>query len=159
MNTLTKLQKRALRTVELTRFNSHTDPIFHKHRILKFQDLLQMEQIVWVYKSRMGIFPDHITQQLLTSSATTELSLRSQSTKMLPRNCKETQLVTTLKRAWNNLDELSQNTNVLSELKFNIRSMMISTYSQECTSKPQCPICEQQSPWGPIVPAEEEVKV
>ncbi len=149
-NTILKLQKRALRNVEIARYNSHTDPLFHKFRILKFNDLLRMEQIVWTYKSVMGIFPEHLTQPLLANLSTTNCNLRSQSTSTLPRNGRETQLLTSLKQTWNDIDESLRNTTSLDVLKWNLNSKFMSEYTKRCTAGPSCPVCKQDPALTPL---------
>ena len=39
INRLLRLQKRALRIINSTEFNAHTDPLFFKHRTLKIKDI------------------------------------------------------------------------------------------------------------------------
>ena len=44
------LQKRAMRCIFNTKYNAHTDPIFHKLQVLKFNDLLDLNEIRFVHK-------------------------------------------------------------------------------------------------------------
>jgi hypothetical protein len=126
--TILKLQKRALRNVELTRYNAHTGPIFYKHNLLKFADLMKWEQIMWTYKCVMGIYPDHITRPLMADLSTTDITLRSQSSRALPRNSKETLLTTSLRKTWNSLDETIRSTTSLDTLKWDVRSLTINLH-------------------------------
>ena len=50
INRLITLQKRAVRCIVNAKYNSHTDPIFAKLGILKFKDLLDLNQICFVHK-------------------------------------------------------------------------------------------------------------
>ena len=43
------LQKRAVRTINRAAFNSHTDPLFNRSRILKISDLYQYQVLLFMY--------------------------------------------------------------------------------------------------------------
>ena len=47
---ITTLQKRAMRCIFNAKYNAHTDPIFHKLKVLKFNDLLDLNEICFVHK-------------------------------------------------------------------------------------------------------------
>ena len=50
INRIISLQKRAMRCIANATYNAHTDPIFAKLGILKFNDLLDLNQICFVHK-------------------------------------------------------------------------------------------------------------
>ena len=44
-----QLQKRALRTINKTSYNSHTDPLFKENNILKIQDLYEQQIMLFMH--------------------------------------------------------------------------------------------------------------
>jgi len=51
------LQKRALRAIHNTRYNSHTDPLFKQERILKLSDLHELEVLLFMHDYTNGKLP------------------------------------------------------------------------------------------------------
>ena len=43
------LQKRAIRVINNKRYNSHTDPLFKKTKILQIEDLFQYQAALFMY--------------------------------------------------------------------------------------------------------------
>ncbi len=43
------LQKRAIRTITKSKYNSHTDPLFKKNNILKVKDLYEYQSLIFMY--------------------------------------------------------------------------------------------------------------
>ena len=51
------LQKKAIRYIESAKYNSHSDPLFYKYNILKFEDLKVYNQAVFMYKYTYNQLP------------------------------------------------------------------------------------------------------
>jgi len=51
------LQKKAIRYIENAKYNSHSDPLFYKYNILKFEDLKVYNQAVFMYKYTYNQLP------------------------------------------------------------------------------------------------------
>ena len=45
-----KLQKKAVRIVGKTKYNAHTDPIFANLKLLKLKDVIELENIKYMYQ-------------------------------------------------------------------------------------------------------------
>jgi hypothetical protein len=60
------LQKRSVRQITKSKYNSHTDPIFIKLKILKFDDIIQLFCCKFYYKKVKGLLPSFHIKQLLT---------------------------------------------------------------------------------------------
>ena len=60
INRLLRLQKRALRIINSTEFNAHTDPLFFKHRTLKIKDIYHHQLGCFMYQSICNTLPSSI---------------------------------------------------------------------------------------------------
>ena len=54
------LQKKALRNMANTKFNSHTDKLFNKYKILKYEDLVKLSKGLLMFKISLGLHPLNI---------------------------------------------------------------------------------------------------
>lgn len=59
------LQKKALRIVANSRYNSHCDPLFKKFRILKLGDLYKFHCVRLPYKNKLSLLPQYHSDKLL----------------------------------------------------------------------------------------------
>lgn len=55
-----KLQKRAIRTVSLSKYNAHTEPIFKEYNLLKVTDILKLQELKFYYKFKHGNLPVYL---------------------------------------------------------------------------------------------------
>ena len=58
-NRLFKIQKRAIRTITLSKYNAHTEPLFKSSGILKLNDLLNLISIKFYYKLKNEQLPQY----------------------------------------------------------------------------------------------------
>ena len=63
-----KLQKQAVRNISLAKYNSHTDPLFKKYSVLKFEDLHKFNLSTFVFNVGLGRHPDTINNIFSKSS-------------------------------------------------------------------------------------------
>ena len=54
---LTKLLKRPIRIIANAKYNAHTEPIYKKYKLLKFEDLRTLKELKFYYKWRRGVLP------------------------------------------------------------------------------------------------------
>ena len=54
-NRLNKIQKKAIRIITSSRYNSHTEPLFKQLNMLKLEDLLKLQQLKFYFKFNEGI--------------------------------------------------------------------------------------------------------
>ena len=57
LNKSIKLQKRAIRLIYKVGFNAHTEPLFKRANILKLQDQIELEKLLFMYDFVEGIIP------------------------------------------------------------------------------------------------------
>ena len=56
MGRLDKLQKRAVRIITRSKYNSHTDPLFRKLNLLKAKDLFELNVLKLFYKYKKNLY-------------------------------------------------------------------------------------------------------
>ncbi len=59
-NRIMKLQKKAVRIVQLSSFNAHTEPIFKTLELLKVEDILRLQLLKFYYKYRHETLPYYL---------------------------------------------------------------------------------------------------
>ena len=64
LNRITLLQKRAIRILHSAAYRDHTSPLFHRYKVLKFVDLVSLENCKFVYKcfddEAFSLFSNHL---------------------------------------------------------------------------------------------------
>lgn len=145
-----KLQKRAVRIISKAKYNSHTEPLFKKHYILKLQDQYEYNALKFIFDYRQHSLPktfDHLlvlNRQLPNSRDTRQSELYH-----IPRS--RTDFIAklplfTMPKIWNKwsmkynaINELSRN----SQFKNNIRNRMFAGYSEQVNClNPYCLDCK-----------------
>ena len=61
MDRLEKLQKRAVRIISCSKYNSYTDPLFKNLNLLKLKDLFELNVLKLYYKYEKNILPFYIS--------------------------------------------------------------------------------------------------
>ena len=57
---ITKLQKKAVRIVSLSKYNAHTEPILKELKLLKVADILKRQQLKFYYKYKHDMLPIYL---------------------------------------------------------------------------------------------------
>ena len=65
-NRILKLQKKAVRIITLSKFNSHSEPIFKRLNVLKVDSLYQMKLLIFGYKLQHKTLPAYFNNFILT---------------------------------------------------------------------------------------------
>ena len=60
INCITILQKKCLRIINFAPFNSHTNPLFISDKIIKFTDVIKIEQLKLVFQFTQNMLPTDI---------------------------------------------------------------------------------------------------
>ena len=68
-NRLNKLQKRAIRTICLSKYNDHTEGLFKERKLLKFSDLFLLNFLKFFYKYNHKTLPECFRLFNFTSNA------------------------------------------------------------------------------------------
>ena len=67
VNKLGGIQNKIVRNLCNVKFNSHTAQLYYKHNILKFDDVIKYNQLLFAHKQRVGALP-HIFNRLIQFS-------------------------------------------------------------------------------------------
>lgn len=65
-----KLQKKAIRTIQSSAYNAHTEPIFKKLDLLKFADLLKVNELKFYFKHKQNLLPTSLINIPLNPNST-----------------------------------------------------------------------------------------
>ena len=57
---ITKIQKRAIRLINLSKYNAHTEPIFKQFKLLKVNHILQMQEFKFYHKFKNNTLPAYL---------------------------------------------------------------------------------------------------
>ena len=96
------MQKKALRSISLSKFNAHTDPLFNKYGLLKFEDLNKINCGTFMFNLAMGTHP-HTLCELVKKLANFDTNLDFVVDK-LPFIYLQKQAPSSLVTNWNNLN-------------------------------------------------------
>ena len=78
MGRLEKLQKRTVRIISCSKYNSHTDPLFKNLNLLKLKDLFELNVLKLYYKYRKNILPFYISNIFSDLSVGYSYNLRTE---------------------------------------------------------------------------------
>ena len=70
-------QKRAVRILSNSKYNSHTDPIFKKLNLLKLKDLFELNVLKLFYKYKNNILPFYVSHMFSDYSVSHSYPLRA----------------------------------------------------------------------------------
>ncbi len=68
---LTKLQKRVIRIIYLSKYNAHIEPIFKELKLLKLNDTLKLQELKFYYKFKNIKLPHYLQNLPISSAANT----------------------------------------------------------------------------------------
>ncbi len=64
---ITKLQKRIVRILSLSKYNDHTEPIFKTLKLLKVIDILNLLELQFYYKYKNNLLPYYLKKSTIPS--------------------------------------------------------------------------------------------
>ncbi len=56
-------KKKAIRIINISKYNAHTEPIFKKLELLKVEDILKLQQLKCYFKYRNNMLPWYFSSQ------------------------------------------------------------------------------------------------
>ena len=146
---VTKLQKKAVRIIYLSKYNAHTEPIFKELKLLKVGDILKLQELKFYYKYRHNLLPGYLLElpfQLNTSthSYATRQQLNIHQPLVKHEYAKKS-LRFDLPRIVNSTPDLILDkifTHSLDGYSWYIKQYIIGTYKDRCTIE-NCYICSR----------------
>jgi hypothetical protein len=146
-STLTKLQKRALRTITTSKYNAHTDPIHKRFNILKITDQYSLNALKFYYKYIHKEIPEYFTNFTLTNQQnSSHMHTRNSSQLAIPTHHSQlfkTSLRYSLVHIINNTPTIYLNrinTHSIQAFAHHIKNHIISNYQDACLIE-NCYVC------------------
>lgn len=139
LKALNKQQKIAVRLINGSKYNSHSEPILKKLKILKIEDTIYSENITLMYKAHAQQLPKTLSTMLTNTKNTrhTRQTVKNQA----PSHSGEPTRIHELKRLWR---EFNQNHNhkikTAKALKTRISQSKLDLYMNGCVLK-KCKTC------------------
>ena len=93
LDSICKLQKRAIRIIASAKYCAHTGPIFNKLNILPFKKVYQYNIILFMYKFVRGMLPDVFNSMFIINTNVCQYNTR-QSNKLYIPKCKLSKMQT-----------------------------------------------------------------
>ena len=148
-NKLFKLQKKILRIITNSRYNSHTDPLFKKCEVLKVKDILHQQEWKFYHKLQNGKLPHYFLQYTFVR----HLDQHSHATRhshllVIPQLRYELSKCSIKYRLPHLINQAPQNiirkinTHSLNGFSLYLKKEFICDYTTACTL-PQCYVCQR----------------
>ena len=146
-NRLVTLQKKAVRHITCSKYNSHTSPIFKKLKLLKLSDCYKLNCAKIYHKKKLGILHPYHSKLLISKGATQERLTRQGSDIIMRKSSvfqRVNNLVFKVGYSWNNLPYEIKNSEKLSEQTFSkkVKAHYLSGYSEKCVIR-NCYVCKK----------------
>ena len=134
------LQKKCIRNICHSKFNAHTNPLFQKHKILKYQDLYKLNCCKLYYRSKTGTLPQYHTEKLPSISLINpHLSRQSGNIyiRITLNNIQRRLLNYKIGSEWNKLSNSMKTVSNVSLKLFTkkLKTIFIQSYHHSCTSR------------------------
>ena len=125
------IQKRALRIICNVGFRTHTNPLFHSHRILKLEDIYNFQLGTLMHNLKAGVLPLALANLFKTNNQFHQYATRNASAYHLPKvrtTFTFNTLVCTGPRFWNSLDANIKQSVSLSVFKQKLKAYFLNNY-------------------------------
>ena len=143
---LTKLQKKAIRIINHSNYNAHTDPIFKSRHLLKLEDIYKLQALKFYYKFVNNRLPVYSSKfQLMSTNQIHDHDTRRQqlfvthTQHVFAKKCTRHEVI----RIVNEMPLVitgKVHTHSLSGFSYYIKKTFISNYQETCTTQ-NCYIC------------------
>ena len=145
---ISKKQKLAIRCITSSKYNAHTDPLFKKHKILRFEDMQKFYSMQFMHDFKHGRLPISFMNMWQTVGETNpRYPLRNANDFAIPRH--RIELVKhfptwLIPKIWNEFDNTTGLKDILSRASFmvKLKGFTFNQLSSTCTI-PNCYICNR----------------
>ena len=134
---LERLQKRAIRSLYVLRFNAHTDRYFKKLEILKLQDVYISECITFIKKFTLGECPLSLRKYICPVNHKYNTRKEGQIFRTVHKNSK---VLWEIINVWNNSTEAESPSESIALCKKINKADLLKLYEDKCLKK-ECYIC------------------
>jgi hypothetical protein len=141
------LQKKSIRLITKSKYNCHTEPLFQKTRLLKVENIFQLNCCKIYHKLIKGHLPQYFLSQLQTNCIIHSHNTRQHDhihTKNITKVLLKQSINFKISTAWNLLPEEIREQTFLTTYCFNkkIKNYFLANYSSICDDK-NCYVCER----------------
>ena len=148
MTRLKIVQKKAVRIIHKSKYNSHCNPLFRKSQLLKVDDIYVTECTKLIIKSRQKTLPEYFANQL-----TMNLDFHTHFTRQIydfhcnpiTKTIEEQLINTKISKAWNNLPDIVKSQPVTPTSIKTLKTFIFDKYNQPCYI-PDCGSCRNTHP-------------
>ena len=81
---LQKLQKKCIRVISISKYNAHTEPLFKKLKLLKVQDIFNIQQFKFYHKFVNNNLPEYFDQQFFSNTVNHNYNVRDRENLIIP---------------------------------------------------------------------------
>ena len=84
---LTQVQKKVIRTITCSKYNAHTEPLFKRLNILKFEDLRNLNRLKFFHKFSNNCLPEYfLTNYIMRNRDIHDRNTRNQNRYIIPQH-------------------------------------------------------------------------
>jgi hypothetical protein len=138
---IVKIQKKAVRIITNSKYNAHTDPLFHKLKILKMEDLRRLFELKFFYKWKNGDLPYYFHDFLDPGRDENRLLVPIHRHQFFKSGLRYT-ITKTVNSTPDNILRISS-THSLKALSERVKTHYINNYSTDCILS-NCYVCSNQ---------------
>ena len=144
------LQKKAIRVITNSRYNSHTSPLFKKLDILRLEDMFKINMLKWYYQYINKHLPQYFNdykilkqQDIHTHNTRNKTDVTQPSTRIqAAKKCLRNHISVVIRATPNNILEKVNTHSYKGFVKYT-KNMLLQEYTTECTIN-DCYICNRQ---------------
>ena len=145
---LTKINKRAIRLINLSKYNAHTEPIFQQFKLLKVNRILQMQEFKFYHTFLNNTLPAYLQHlKLLPNSSIHSHNTRGKTdlqihrtTHTFAKQCLRQNTPVLLNNAPSSITDKCL-THSIQGFSNYVKNHFVNKYQQHCTI-PNCYICQ-----------------
>ena len=142
VETISKLQKKAIRSINGTTSKRHSEPLLKKHNLLKFKDIIEINKLSIAHSIVHNYAPAALQEHIQKEMPHERLRRNLLNIKIDGSNTKSTTKYT-IPQSWNNLNSEIKEIPSISKFKKVIKKNMLQNYSNiEICSLNTCNICK-----------------
>ena len=129
-----KLQKKAIRLISKSSYNSHSAPLFHKLNVLSLSDICQLQTGMFMYKCKNRLLPRYITDLFPINASIHSYQTRSSNDFHFPKirtSYAKSTLFFTGPKLWSSLPNEIKNSVSLQSFKRKLKKHLINSYRNQ----------------------------
>ena len=146
---LFKIQKKAVRVLTKSKYNSHTDPLFKTLKLLKINDIFKTQCLKFLYNLKKNTTPKYFSRGYLPTAVEHSYNTRNQH-QLRPARTNRQKTKKTIRYYLPTLVNVTPRsivskieTHSLTSYKSNVKLLFLNEYQTQC-NKPNCFSCKNE---------------